>query len=189
MRRPFPFVPARMVHNRSMPLLRTLLVPAGLALLGATAQAQSMVYRCPGPPVLYTDQLTAKEAQDKGCRSIEGTPITVLQPSRPRTATPQGGASAASAPRLTEGSRGDRVDPAQQRSRDSERRRVLEVELREAEDKLAALQREYAGGNPERRGEERNYQKYLDRVAELKAAITRQENDIQALRREISKLP
>mgnify|MGYP006203861751 CR=1 FL=1 len=29
------------------------------------------------------DALTPKEAQEKGCRSIEGTPITVLQPPRP----------------------------------------------------------------------------------------------------------
>ena len=39
------------------------------------------------------------------------------------------------------------------------------------EERLAALQKEYNNGEPERRGDERNYQKYLDRVAELKAAV------------------
>ena len=163
-----------------------LLLP--LLACGGVAQAQAMVYRCPGPPVLYTDALTAKEAQEKGCRSIEGTPITVLQAPRPRAA----GSAAAVAPAATPQPRASgegKVDPAQQRGRDDERRKVLEAELRSSEERLAALQREYQGGQPERRGDERNYQKYLDRVAELKASIARQENDIQALRREISKLP
>ena len=39
----------------------------------------------PGPPVLYTDALGAQEARDKGCRTIEGTPITIVQaPPKPR---------------------------------------------------------------------------------------------------------
>ncbi|MCH7343891.1 hypothetical protein LZ017_10920 [Pelomonas sp. CA6] len=150
---------------------------------GVSAGAQSVVYRCPGPPVLYTDALTPKEAQEKGCRSIEGTPITVLQAPKPRAATP----ASASSPEAR-GSDG-RVDPDKQRSRDGERRRVLEQELRDAEERLSALQREYNAGQPERRGDERNYQKYLDRVAELKASIARQESDIQAIKRELSKLP
>ncbi len=163
-----------------------LLLPAVLSVLAAPALAQSTVYRCPGPPVLYTDAISAKEAQEKGCRTIEGTPITILQaPARVRSAA--SGPAPAAATRPADGSA--RVDPSQQRSRDSERRRVLETELRESEQRLAALQQEYAGGNPERRGDERNYQRYLDRVAELKASIARQENDIQALKREISKLP
>jgi hypothetical protein len=181
-----------MRHNRAimLQLMRTALLLAALGLAGADALAQSVVYRCPGPPVLYTDALTPKEAQEKGCRPIEGAPVTIVQPVRPRAPAPAAGTAPAPAPRSAEGARGEsRVDPAQQRNRDDERRRVLETELRDAEGRLAALQREYAGGNPERRGDERNYQKYLDRVAELKAAVTRQENDIQALKREISKLP
>ena len=38
---------------------------AWLLLLCSTATAQStVVYRCPGPPVLYTDALTLAEARD-----------------------------------------------------------------------------------------------------------------------------
>ena len=153
-------------------------------LMVSGAQAQGTVYRCPGPPVLYTDALTAKEAQEKGCRTIEGTPITILQAVKPRGSAPAPSGAG-------EASRGpdSRVDPNQQRGRDNERRRVLETELREAEERLAAAQREYAGGAAERRGDERNYQRYMDRMAELKNGITRQENDILALKREISKLP
>ena len=38
-------------------------------------------------------------------------------------------------------------------------------------------------------GNERNYQTYLDRVAEMRANILRTESDIVALRRELAKLP
>ena len=53
--------------------------------------------------------------------------------------------------------------------------------------KLAALQKDYNNGEPERRGDERNYQKYLDRVEEMKAALTRKEADVASLKRELSK--
>jgi hypothetical protein len=150
-----------------------------LMLAAFGAQAQSTVYRCPGPPVLYTDGLTAKEAAEKGCRTIEGTPVTVVQ--MPRKTSPV----AAEAQRESA-----KIEASQQRGRDDERRKVLEGELHDAERKLAAAQAEYNGGNGERRGDEaRNYQKFLDRMAELKASINRQESDIQALKREISKLP
>ena len=62
-------------------------------------------------------------------------------------------------------------------------------ELKKEEDKLAQLQKDYNNGEPERRGDERNYQKYQDRVAEMKAAIARKESDIAAIKREITKLP
>ena len=61
--------------------------------------------------------------------------------------------------------------------------------LRTEEERLAALQKEYNNGEPERRGDERNFQKYIDRVAEMKAAITRKEADIAAIKRELAKLP
>lgn len=158
----------------------------GLAAAGpAAAQPGAAVYRCPGPPVLYTDQLSAQEAKEKGCRLVEGTPITVIQ-SRPPAPKPAPDAAAASAvPRPPE----SRVDPAAQRARDSDARRILGAELRREEERLAELKREYNNGEPERRGDERNYQKYLDRVAEMKAGIARKEADIAALKRELAKLP
>ncbi|MBA4217159.1 MAG: hypothetical protein IIA03_13755 [Proteobacteria bacterium] len=152
-----------------------------LALVALAVQAEGTVYRCPGPPVLYTDALSAKEAIEKGCRTIEGTPITVMQSAKPRAsaAAPSGEVRGADA----------RVDAQQQRTRDDERRRVLQNELRTAEERLANAQREFNNGQAERRGDERNYQKYLDRMAELKDNVGRYEADVQALRREISKLP
>ena len=159
---------------------------AALCLAGP-ARAQTVVYRCPGgpgQPVLYTDSLSLQDARDKGCRTIEGAPLTVVQ-SRARPAA--AAASPASAGSAGARASDARVDPAQQRARDSDRRRILEDELRMEEGRLAALRVEFNNGEPERRGDERNFQRYLDRVAEMKAAILRKENDIAAIRRELGK--
>lgn len=160
---------------------------AALAALAAAAafaqQGNTVVYRCPGPPVLYTDSITANEAKEKGCKPLEGAPITVIQAQKP-TVRPVPAATA-SGPRPAD----SRVGPAEQKQRDGDARRILEGELTREEERLVAMKKDYNNGEPERQGDERNYQKYLDRVADMKAAIARKENDIQAIRRELAKLP
>ena len=158
-----------------MDILRAILLGVS-ALIGSTAQAQSVVYKCPGPPVLYTDSLTPQEAQAKGCAPLESAPVTVIQaPRRPANSAPPAS--------------GGKVDPNEQKARDNDARRILTDELAREEERLAQLQADYNNGQPDRRGDERNYQKYLDRVADMKAANQRKEADIAALRREIAKLP
>ena len=156
--------------------------PAGAQ--SASAASGSQVYRCPGPPVLYTDAMSPQEAREKGCRTIEGTPITVIQ-GRPKAPAANAAGGSAAAPRAAD----SRVDPGAQRQRDGEARRILLDELKKDEDRLGAMQKDYNNGEPERQGDERNYARYLERVAEMKAAITRKEADIAALKREIAKLP
>jgi hypothetical protein len=158
---------------------------AALASPAALAQ-QGTVYRCPGPPVLYTDQLSAQEAKEKGCRTIEGAPITIVQAVRPRPVAASGASAGASGPaRSGEG----RVEPAEQRARDSDARRILGDELRREEARLAEMVREFNNGEPERRGDERNFARYQQRVADMRAAIQRKEADLAAIRRELAKLP
>ncbi len=155
----------------------------------APPPATAAVYRCPGPPVLYTDAVTPREAQERGCRLLEGAPVTVLQAPRPRPAAaaasaspaPNGNAAAKPLPEA-------KVDVNAQRQRDRDARRILETELKREEDKLAEQKREFNGGEPERRAEERNYQTYIDRVAQMRAAMARSEADIAALKRELTKL-
>ena len=123
--------------------------------------------------------------QSRDSRVIEGAPITIAQGTRVRP--PDAAASPAQAPAARPP--GQRVDPDTQRARDTDARRILTEELRREGARLAELQRDYNGGQPERRGDERNYQRYLDRVAEMKAGIERKEADIAALKRELAKLP
>jgi hypothetical protein len=158
---------------------------AVVPLLGWSAvQAEgSIVYKCPGNPVMYTDSITPKEAKEKGCTSLEGAPVTVIAPAKVKS----GGA--APVPPAPAGGNTPRVDPADQKARDSDRKQIIAAELKKEESALAALKAEYNEGEPERRGDEKNFQKYLDRAAELKASIARKENDIAALKREIAKQP
>lgn len=37
-----------------------------------------VVYRCPGPPILYSDAMSPAEAKAKGCRRTGGDPVAVL---------------------------------------------------------------------------------------------------------------
>src|SRR5258706_13445211 len=143
-------------------MLSLLLPLLPLAPAHAAEPEPKTVYRCPGNPVLYTDALSAKEARDKGCRTLEGAPITIVQAIKPRPVPPvaSGARPAAS-----------RVDPAEQRARDSDARRILEGELAREQERLTVMQKEYKNGEPDRLGDDRHYQKYLQRLAHLKAAI------------------
>ena len=179
---------------RSAPTRAAVLAAAVATMLGVAAMARAQaqpadraVYRCPGTPVLYTDALSPKEARDKGCRMLDNAPITIVSSPKPRVAVaaaPGAGTGTGTALRSAD----QRIAPADQRARDSDARRILEAELRSEEERHAALQQEYKGGEPERRGDERNYQKYIDRVAEMKAALARQASDIAAIKRELAKL-
>jgi hypothetical protein len=148
-----------------------------LLLLCATAQAQERIYRCGNA---YTNTVT--EAQAKNCKLVEGANVTVVQGTRPAQQPVPAQAGAASA--------GPRVNVQEQKSRDSDARLILQSELQKAEARQAELLKEYNNGEPEKRGDEaRNYQRYLDRVAELKASLARNESDIAGIRRELGRLP
>ncbi len=175
--------------------LRVLWLGAAALMQPLPAQAQDSarpVYRCPGPPVLYTDAITPEEAKERNCRGIDGAPLTVVQTPQRRPPAPAQapGANPPAAPAPGgAGARPDtRVDPAVQRARDADARRILEAELRREEERLGQLLREFNNGEPERRGDERNYALYQQRVTEMRAAIGRKESDIAAIKRELGKL-
>jgi hypothetical protein len=151
----------------------------GAAVLAPAAAQTGTMYRCPGND--YNNTLSAKEAKDKGCKTIDGAPITIIQMTKQRPGA--GSSNAASGPAAT------RIDPAEQRARDNDARRILEAELKREEERLAFMRTEFNNGEPERRGDEKNNQKYLDRVADMKAALARKENDIASIKRELAKLP
>ena len=156
---------------------------AGSLLIALPAVAQERVWRCGNE---YTNNATI--AQQKGCKVLEGGNVTVVQGTKA-----SGGGSASSsgsslAARAPAGS--PRVEGVDQRARDGEARSVLESELKKAEARQAELLKDYNNGEPEKQGSEgRNYQKYLDRVADMKAEIARNESDIAGIRREINRLP
>ena len=184
--------PGRRVNTTDMkPLLLTscLCLAAGLlAGAAAPASAQDRIYRCGNE---YTNQIKGRS----DCKLVEGGNVTVVRGTAP-AAAPAAPApapvtrSAAAAPRTASAPpSAPRIDTPEQRARDSDAKAILEQELRRAEAKQAELVKEYNNGEPDKiGGEARNYQKYLDRVAEMKASIARNQSDIDGLKRELSRL-
>ncbi len=145
----------------------------------SSGYAQERIYRCQGN--VYTND--ASEAKSKNCKPIDGANVSVIAApkSKPAASAPAPGAS---------GNAGQKVDVGDQRARDSDARGVLEAELKRAEARRTELLAEYKDGQPDHQGiESRNHQRYLDRVAELKAAIARTESDIAGIRRELGRTP
>jgi hypothetical protein len=144
-------------------------------LAGSVAQAQDRIYRCGNE---YTN--TVPSPQTKGCKLVEGGNVTVVQGIKPsKSATPNATSAA-----------GARVEASDQKSRDSDARLILQAELKKAEARQEELLKEYNNGEPEKRGDEsRNHKKYLDRVAELKANLARNESDMAGIKRELSRQP
>ena len=144
---------------------------------GAAAFAQSDVFVC-------VSESGAKEYKNtgttKGCKRVDLQGINMI-PSPYKK--PPSQTVAARTP-----SDFPRVDSSTQKARDNDRMQILLNEMKTEEEKLASLKKEYNNGEPERQGNEKNYAKYQERVANMKEALTRTERNIEALKREISNL-
>jgi hypothetical protein len=166
-----------------------LALAAGVIFSGA-ADAQTTVYKCVDAQgrVEFTD--TGK----RGCKALDLPGYIPAPPERrgpaPAAARPANaaqGAAPAAAPTPSPANF-PRVDTSQQRARDDDRRGILTDELRLEEAKLAGLRVVFNNGEPERQGNERNYAKYQERVAQMRDDISRAERNIEALRREIANI-
>lgn len=148
-----------------MNLLRCVgLLTAVCAAQAALAQDQR-IYRCGNE---YTNTLPAGDRSR--CKPLDGVEVTVVPaPPPPKTVAMN--------------------KPTQVgNERDNEARAILEAELRKARARRDELLAEYNQGEPEKMGSEsRNHQKYLDRVASMKAAIDRVEQDISGISRELAR--
>ena len=188
-------------HPTVQCLKRTALAVLFLLVLiaGFAAQAQQAVYRC-------GQEYTNAPREPALCEPLAPQAITVINGTRP---VPQPAAAAPTrsapaepvptAPVATASAMAGqprtpavptRLPDVQQSERDGQARTILMQELDKARAQLAQLVHSYNQGEPEKwAAETRNHQKYLDRVAEMKAAIERTERDIDSLQRELSRRP
>jgi len=81
-----------------------------------------------------------------------------------------------------------KVDGETQKKRDDERRRILETELANEQQQLEEAKQKLAEQEAVRTGDERNYQRFLDRVQPFRDTVANHERNIEAIRREISNL-
>lgn len=109
----------------------------------------------------------------KGAKKINLEPLSTISPPKPKpaAATPQNF---------------PRVDNETQKKRDNMRRDILEQELAAEQKLLEEARKNLAEGEATRLGNERNYQKYLDRVQGLKDNVTLHEKNVDALNKELA---
>ncbi len=155
------------------------------ALISATASAQSSdIFVCVDE---HGQKVFQNTGNVKSCKRMDVQPILTLPASRVPQA--RSGVQPAVEQRASASPANfPRVDGDTQRTRDSDRRRILEDELKSEEERLAKLKAEFNNGEPERRGDERNFALYKERTQRLQEDIARTENNVRALAREMSLL-
>lgn len=140
----------------------------------ASALAHAQVYKCvdaDGKTTYTNDRSLARGCQPMSSdQSVSSVPAP-----RPSTAQP----TPSTFPRVT---------PDLQRARDDSRREVLEQELASEEAALESARKALTEQEAIRLGDERNYQKVLDRLQPFKDKVELHQRNLEALRRELSGL-
>lgn len=145
--------------------------------LALAAPAWGDTFKCIDANGRATYTNIKEEAKGKNCtvvmREISVVPATPAPPPRPAQAnSPPAGFP--------------KVDPATQKNRDVARRRILEEELSGEEKALAQAKAELTEQEGIRTGDERNYQRVLDRLQKYKDEVERHQKNVDALKKELS---
>lgn len=153
----------------------------------AAADAADRIYRC-------GNAYTNAPAQPQDCQLMPNQIITVIPGTRPFGAAAVSPAAAVAARTKSEPAGapawGASSEPVDAKFREAQKRAILVTELQQTRERHAQMVLEYNEGEPDKiGGEARNHQKYLDRLARLKAGIARAERDMDSLQRELSRLP
>lgn len=162
--------------------MRLLLLCLSLSLsLAALARAETIYrYLDDNGGVTYTN--IPSSLPKKGVEKIDipTPPNSALIPAPPTPGTrPKPSAAPANFPK---------VDRDTQRQRDQSRRQILQDELESESKLLDEAKKALAEGEATRKADERNYQKYLDRVQKLKDTVTLHTKNVDALKKEIAAL-
>lgn len=142
--------------------------------------AQADVYKCTDADggITYTNQKNSA----RGCKLLsQDQPVNSVAAPAPKSA----GSTASAAP-----SPGNfpKVAPETQKSRDSLRRRTLEQELAAEQKNLESAQKQLAEQESVRNGNERNYERVLERLQPFKDRVADHQRNIEALNKEIANL-
>jgi hypothetical protein len=149
------------------------LVAALVFVLAAPARGDTFKCIDANGRATYTNM--KEETKGKNCSVVmrEISVVPAVPPARSAAANP----SPAGFPK---------VDPATQKNRDGARRRILEEELSGEEKALAQAKTELTEQESIRTGDEKNYQRVLDRLQKYKDEVERHEKNVEALKKELS---
>ena len=152
-----------------------------LAAVGV-AHAEGEIYKCTAPNggVEYKNNGATKD-----CKKLELQGISIIP--APVSAKKQGSVQTASLKSSSSPADFPRIDSGTQKARDNDRRQILLDELKNEQNKLAGLKKDYNNGEPERQADEKNFAKYEERVTAMKGDISRTERNIEALQRELKR--
>lgn len=177
------------------PLLQSMVCLAAVAAAVEFAQAQNVVYRCVDDAgrAQYTN--VQSDVSGRPCQVVQRE-ISVVPPATatpPKPAAQVGATQAAPKPAaapgpVAAGNPNLRVDGNTQRSRDDTRRKVLEDELVQEERLLTRARDDLSEQEKMRTGDERNYQRVLDRLKPYQDAVDRHAKNIDALKKEIGSI-
>jgi hypothetical protein len=159
-----------------------------LGMTTSAAWAQNVVFRClddAGRPQ-YTN--VQSDTAGRQCTIVQREVSVVPAVAAPKPAAPAASAPKPAAPGPVAATNPNfpRVDGQTQRSRDDTRRKVLEDELSQEERLLSKARDELAEQEKVRFGDERNYQRVLDRLKPYQDAVERHTRNIDALRKELA---
>lgn len=156
-----------------MRLILKLLAAAAVMLPGV---AQADIYKCVDDQghVTYTNAKTSV----KGCSLLsQDQPVSTVPMNAGRAPAKQ--AAPSDFPK---------VDGGTQKARDNDRRRILEDELASEEKALDQARQDLVAQEAIRTGDERNYQRVLDRLQPYKDKVALHERNVEALKKEIANL-
>ncbi len=158
--------------------IRTLFSPCRslfvlLALCAGPAAAE--IYKCADA----AGNITYSNMQGRNCKRLNGDMPTLSSGSRPHGNGAASNSSPAGFPK---------VDGPTQKARDDDRRRILDQEVAAEQKNLEQARRELTEQEAIRNGDERNYQRVLDRLQPFKDRVALHERNIEAIRKEIANL-
>lgn len=155
---------------------KRLILASCLAGYGVVPTAHADIYKC----VDDSGRVTYSNISNKGCTKLNLEPLSTIPSGAPRAQEKPGGSSSPQS--------FPKVDNDTQKKRDSDRRKILEQELAAEEKSLEQAQKELAEQEAVRYGDERNYQRVLERLQPYKDKAALHERNVEALKRELANL-
>ena len=122
---------------------------------------------------------------DKNCKPVVTGPDSSMPAPKPR---PGSGSASSGATANPSPASFPKVQEDTQKARDTDRKRILEQEMAGEQRNLEQAKKELAEQEAIRSGDERNFQKVLDRVQPYKDRVAQHERNIQQIQRELSNL-
>jgi len=145
------------------------LIAAGLCVTAAAAHGQSITYRCVDANGRSTYTNIQEETSGKKC-SVVSREISVVPADRVAPVKPPAQTAATAA------------------SRANDRRKILEEELDGEQKRLVEGRKKLAEQQGIRNGDEKNFQRVLDRLKPFTEVVERHEKNVEQLQKELASI-